>query len=1757
MKRMFRVVLAFVVVAWGLTLPAMETVSAQVATITPTATDTNPLAGKEAAWTRRVTVGQNENVDVSVYKDFAYGTRGDASDEGSGYSLHNWIMDDARGGGAFHRHRSGQYFDVFKPSNMTPTSPVLIYLHGGSWSQCYDKDGTSLDMLASIAAKGYVVITADYILQNDITEGGATTLREGATFTAMLQDIDTLVSYLTRFLPAMGVTPTKLAIGGVSAGGHLSSLYAYDQAMPERLGLNLAHAIPVAVELDLVGPTDLGNLTENISLEAMRQLYGENAELVLAMFTALFEGVTGTTTLEAAAEQMELFSPLALVCAQSPATIAAYCELTDANGNGTGTDGAVRVSDFHGLTNALAAAGVNCKASLTMGVAHGELDNPSVLSNSVEWIVASMDQALKAGWYDVADENQDPDDPPPSVGLKMADFAKKFTVALPADFSGTLTGFPLLVRISPARISGFTYADIKQAGADFAAVDAEGNFLPTELQRYDATGESLLWVKVPEAKAGSTVTILYGTEQSVASLPQATALWSDYAGVWHMDEDSGTVVKDSAGVQDGVANAKSSVVESAILGGGRTMGTTSAKNGACVTVARTDRLDEIDSTFTVSGWVKLNAAANWGYFFGRKTSDAYPSWGVQCGGNNGVSDLLRIWSNGNSDSDAQRSKITTTGLFPLGTWVKYEFVYTPTTVTLYVNGAQVGNPVSAFPGPAANGANGFGIGGFPTTENHATLPAQHDEIKLCARAVDADWAKAEYEQEKGTLALVYGEAMVTDESAPVIDAVSARVAADGTVTVSVAVSEGEGTIGVAYNGDEATAKTLGTISAVPATFTDSPAIPAGAIWSVTAWGLSPAGTQVVKTMAGGVMNAAVTVEKTQDADENGLKPGVFVLTRPATATALPLVVNLVWTSDGEAGVDYVADLPSVVTIPAGETSTVLTVTPIMNGDKKTDTAVSVTVAPGAYISGATADLTIKNLEVDADFNTWVAAPESDGLASTAANWSMGVPQAGQRILFDGRFSTKDCMWDGGVNGLTASVASWKQSSDYTGTVTFMTTYEEASTTFVRMTIAGDVELLGGKWTHPSNETAVATYHLDVSVGGDFTLAKGTAIDCRYRGFGAKRTYAGGAIGAHGGSSSDWTHARDSVYLPKEIGSSGNANAVYAGGGAVWLSVGGAMTMDGDIDVHSAENTSGWGGPGSGAPGAVYLSAKSLTGAGTIHAEAPVVDRRGAVTASGGRVAIYLTEATELGITLDQIPHYGAISGNCAGAGTVFVKVKGDTYGTLYIVNTKKTMSHTCGLNYHHLTATTPIVAGETWTFDKVVLGKEGSLCVPEGTTLVLPNGFKSVEGDGRLCGILYAGGTIVCGDGDAVHTLQKNWTFHANEPFTFDRDVVVKDGAAIGQLRFYNNATTLSQCNVKVQGKLTVESTGYLWAHMTSMVNSGNFESDFVSRPAGTYCHAGLVGAYSLDVAGNTFGLANATYGSIFNPSLGGTHGVGNDGAMQAQGGGLLILEVTDELKLDGLCDATGGTYYEETGASKGSGGSINITAKKLTGEGAITANGAENMATAEENLLAKFFPRTSNSTRGLNTCTGGGRIAVKLTGVGETFSDYWREHITAHGWSTGIVSGKPGGEISKYAMSSAGTVYLETKSDGAKGGEILVRNDGHVENDLTVTPIPAQTLGDDADSFKCKAALTLADCGRVMLTENLVRMGRLTMAEGSVIDLNGKNLVVSAAKLGAARLNPGTYRASDTVVAGFIADSKGTDGTLVVSGGGYAVIIR
>jgi hypothetical protein len=181
----------------------------------------------------------------------------------------------------------------------------------------------------------------------------------------------------------------------------------------------------------------------------------------------------------------------------------------------------------------------------------------------------------------------------------------------------------------------------------------------------------------------------------------------------------------------------------------------------------------------------------------------------------------------------------------------------------------------------------------------------------------------------------------------------------------------------------------------------------------------------------------------------------------------------------------------------------------------------------------------------------------------------------------------------------------------------------------------------------------------------------------------------------------------------------------------------------------------------------------------------------------------------------------------------------------------------------------------------------------------------------------------------------------------------------------------------------------------------------------------------------------------------------------------------------------------------------------------------------------------------------GGGRVAVRLTGNGSTFSDYWKTNITASGVS--FSAGK------NEKASSAGTVYLQEKSDGEAAGTVLIRGDYALQRDATNntcrTLYPGNGDGCDApDAFK-KTDLVVAGAAKVQLTDTF-KIAGLSIENGSLLDLNGKKLTVRSAKVNGVKLAPGTYAAGDEAVSGFVVDTA-TGGELVVTGGGLAIIVR
>jgi len=176
----------------------------------------------------------------------------------------------------------------------------------------------------------------------------------------------------------------------------------------------------------------------------------------------------------------------------------------------------------------------------------------------------------------------------------------------------SLVGFPLLVRISEARIPGFQYSLARSDGGDIRFTDENGRLVPHEIDVWhDAAGESYVWVKPGLVHRGTKLTMHWNLKTG-SSLPpvDATAVWSEYAAVWHMNP-LGTAVKDSSG----------NGFTATVVGDGKLVEATNAVIGKASALAFVDGSHALESAsvqsaldisgvFTFSGWYVGNGYSN-------------------------------------------------------------------------------------------------------------------------------------------------------------------------------------------------------------------------------------------------------------------------------------------------------------------------------------------------------------------------------------------------------------------------------------------------------------------------------------------------------------------------------------------------------------------------------------------------------------------------------------------------------------------------------------------------------------------------------------------------------------------------------------------------------------------------------------------------------------------------------------------------------------------------------------------------------------------------------------------------------------------------------------------------------------------------------------------------------------------------------------------------------------------------------------------
>ena len=108
-----------------------------------------------------------------------------------------------------------------KPAN---GYPLVVYVHGGAWMLGDRRNEESFanfpDILAALAARGYVVAAVDYRFSSE------------AKFPVPVQDVKQAINWLRWQAAAYNINPDLAIVWGISAGGHLAALTAVSQHAP-------------------------------------------------------------------------------------------------------------------------------------------------------------------------------------------------------------------------------------------------------------------------------------------------------------------------------------------------------------------------------------------------------------------------------------------------------------------------------------------------------------------------------------------------------------------------------------------------------------------------------------------------------------------------------------------------------------------------------------------------------------------------------------------------------------------------------------------------------------------------------------------------------------------------------------------------------------------------------------------------------------------------------------------------------------------------------------------------------------------------------------------------------------------------------------------------------------------------------------------------------------------------------------------------------------------------------------------------------------------------------------------------------------------------------------------------------------------------------------------------------------------------------------------------------------------------------------
>ena len=327
---------------------------------------------------------------------------------------------------------------------------------------------------------------------------------------------------------------------------------------------------------------------------------------------------------------------------------------------------------------------------------------------------------------------------PPGELINTNDFERAMEISIGEDkvpAANVYTNFQVLVRLSETRQSGFHYADCGENGSDVRFTLPDGSLLAHEVDTWNTSGESLVWVNITNLTAATKFRMFWKPRQGKTfPVVSPSFTWPGYAGVWHFNDAYPTNSPDSsASHYHAVCTASDTTQIDGPVGKTYHHPTANAyKTG--VTAAVLYGIANVQN-FTISGWMKADSSSCGYAILAIKGGVDTDGWGI----NMQNKDTQVAFRGRNNMRYFDCPSITT--------WRYFTCVYTwGGNVTVWVDGAnkKSSSPVYASESPGVEFTFAGGLVG------------SSDELRIRNGATSAEHALADYKTQTDDGFLAYG-----------------------------------------------------------------------------------------------------------------------------------------------------------------------------------------------------------------------------------------------------------------------------------------------------------------------------------------------------------------------------------------------------------------------------------------------------------------------------------------------------------------------------------------------------------------------------------------------------------------------------------------------------------------------------------------------------------------------------------------------------------------------------------------------------------------------------------------------------------------------------------------------------------------------------------------------------------------------------------------------------------------------------------------